>query len=250
MRNHFHLAVGTPKANLVLGMQWLQATFANRFNRRRSEHGHLFQSRYRALLMDKSEVLGPVCDYIHLNPVRAHIKDVDSLPEYRYSSYWYLHHPQKRPMFFMAEAVLKSAGVQNDEATGWKAYADHLAVQMANTATGKRRYLSFTQGWAIGSDAFKARIIDQYSPIGSARAWTVPGAEKMRESEWKKQMDRILVCLGRTVDEARAAAKSEPWKLAVATWMRDTVHARNKWLSKTLGLGTPAAVSRNLTRYR
>jgi hypothetical protein len=50
MRNHYHLAVETPLGNLVPGMQWLQATFANRFNRLRGERGHLFQGRYLLLL--------------------------------------------------------------------------------------------------------------------------------------------------------------------------------------------------------
>ena len=45
MRNHYHLAIETPEGNLVAGMQWLQATFANRFNRFRGERGHLFQGR-------------------------------------------------------------------------------------------------------------------------------------------------------------------------------------------------------------
>ena len=43
MRNHYHLAVETPQANLVEGMHWLQSTFATRFNRFRAERGHLFQ---------------------------------------------------------------------------------------------------------------------------------------------------------------------------------------------------------------
>src|ERR1043166_624960 len=46
MRNHYHLAIETPKANLVDGMQWLQGTLAVRFNRYRNEKGHLFQGRY------------------------------------------------------------------------------------------------------------------------------------------------------------------------------------------------------------
>ncbi|MCW5550350.1 MAG: transposase [Opitutaceae bacterium] len=47
MSNHYHLALETPAGNLVAGMQWLQATFANRFNKLRGERGHLFQGRYR-----------------------------------------------------------------------------------------------------------------------------------------------------------------------------------------------------------
>ncbi|MBM3853830.1 MAG: hypothetical protein FJ399_11850 [Verrucomicrobia bacterium] len=49
MSNHFHLALATPRGNLVAGMQWLQSTFALRFNRYRRECGHLFQGRYKSL---------------------------------------------------------------------------------------------------------------------------------------------------------------------------------------------------------
>ena len=46
MRNHYHVALETPNGDLVAGMKWLQATFANRFNRFRKELGHVFQGRY------------------------------------------------------------------------------------------------------------------------------------------------------------------------------------------------------------
>ena len=58
MRNHYHLALETPTGNLVTGMQWLQATFANRFNRLRGERGHLFQGRYKALLVEEGGSAG------------------------------------------------------------------------------------------------------------------------------------------------------------------------------------------------
>jgi len=51
--NHYHLALETPRGNLVAGMQWLQSTFANRFNKLRGEHGHLFQGRYKSLLVEE-----------------------------------------------------------------------------------------------------------------------------------------------------------------------------------------------------
>jgi len=76
MRHHYHLALETPAGNLVEGMQWLQATFANRFNNLRRERGHLFQGRYKALLAEPGEALGHVCHYLPLNPVRAGVVTV------------------------------------------------------------------------------------------------------------------------------------------------------------------------------
>src|SRR6266480_2404283 len=73
MRNHFHLAVETPQPNLVAGMKWFLGTYTSRFNRRHSLVGHLFSGRYKALIVDGSGsgYLRTVCDYVHLNPVRA-----------------------------------------------------------------------------------------------------------------------------------------------------------------------------------
>src|SRR5690242_1381803 len=53
MGNHFHLALETPEGNLAAGMQWLQSTYATRFNRLRDERGHLFQGRYKALVVEE-----------------------------------------------------------------------------------------------------------------------------------------------------------------------------------------------------
>ena len=47
MSNHYHLALETPKGNLVEGMRWLQGTLGNRFNKFTGERGHVFQGRYK-----------------------------------------------------------------------------------------------------------------------------------------------------------------------------------------------------------
>jgi len=60
MGNHYHLCIETPHPNLVEGMRWLQSTFANRFNRFRKSNGHVFQGRYKAILLD-GDAVGAVC---------------------------------------------------------------------------------------------------------------------------------------------------------------------------------------------
>ena len=73
MSNHFHLVVETPQPNLVAGMKWFLGTYTGRFNRKHKCVGHLFSGRYKALMVDGSGngYLRTVCDYVHLNPVRA-----------------------------------------------------------------------------------------------------------------------------------------------------------------------------------
>jgi len=85
-RNHFHLAITTPVPNLGDGMHWLQTAFALRFNRFRSESGHLFQARYQSPLIQDATALVRVVDYIHLNPVRAGMVSAHQLVGFRWGS--------------------------------------------------------------------------------------------------------------------------------------------------------------------
>jgi len=73
MRNHFHLVMETPQANVVAGMKWLLGVYTKRFNIRHKFRGHVFAGRYKALMVDGSGdgYFKTVCDYVHFNPVRA-----------------------------------------------------------------------------------------------------------------------------------------------------------------------------------
>ena len=65
--NRYHLALETREGNLVEGMRWLQGTFGIRFNALRGERGHVFQSRYKSLVIEEGKPLLGLVNYIHLN---------------------------------------------------------------------------------------------------------------------------------------------------------------------------------------
>ena len=80
----------TPQANLVAGMKWQLGVYTKRFNIRHKLCGHLFAGRYKALIVEGSGngYLRTVCDYVHLNPVRAKAVKPDApLESFRWSSY-------------------------------------------------------------------------------------------------------------------------------------------------------------------
>ncbi len=83
MPNHYHLALETPDPNLVEGMHWWQSTFATRFNRFRGERGRLFQGRYQSPLVEDARALVRAINYIHLNPVRAHLVPAANCASFR-----------------------------------------------------------------------------------------------------------------------------------------------------------------------
>lgn len=71
MNNHYHLLVETPGANLTAFMHNVQSHYSGYFNNRHKRAGHLFQGRYKALVVDKDSYIVELSRYIHLNPVRA-----------------------------------------------------------------------------------------------------------------------------------------------------------------------------------
>ena len=102
--NHYHILLETPKANLVAGMHWFQGTYTVRYNRRHRLHGHLFQGRYKPLLVEP-EADGyflQVSTYIHLNAVRAGLVDPlrSGLKSYPWSSFPAYLAPACRPPWF------------------------------------------------------------------------------------------------------------------------------------------------------
>ena len=85
MNNHYHLVIETPDGNLSKGMRQLNGVYTQTFNKRHKRVGHIFQGRYKAILIQKESHLLEVCRYVVLNPVRA--KTVTGAKEWRWSSY-------------------------------------------------------------------------------------------------------------------------------------------------------------------
>lgn len=71
MVNHYHLIVETPDGNLSQGMRRLNSVYSQHFNRRHKQVGHVFQGRYKAILVQKQSYLLELARYVVLNPVRA-----------------------------------------------------------------------------------------------------------------------------------------------------------------------------------
>src|SRR5882724_8554912 len=70
MSNHFHLIVETPKANLSEFMRQFNISYTGYYNRRHHRIGHLYQGRFKAIVVDKDSYLLELSRYVHLNPIR------------------------------------------------------------------------------------------------------------------------------------------------------------------------------------
>ena len=110
--NHFHWLLETPEGHLVAGMKWFLGAYSQRFNARHGQRGHVFQGRYKAVVVEAGagEYFETVSTYIHLNPARACLlKDPEQgLEQYPWSSYsQYLASPKRRPAWLRPAACLE-----------------------------------------------------------------------------------------------------------------------------------------------
>ena len=87
MSNHYHLLVETIDANLSKGMRQLNGVFTQHFNQHHNQVGHLFQGRYKAILVQKDSYLLELSRYIVLNPLRVQTRRVNHLNQWPWSSY-------------------------------------------------------------------------------------------------------------------------------------------------------------------
>lgn len=114
MTNHFHLLVETVESNLSAGMRQLNGVYTQKFNRRHQVVGHLFQGRYKAILVQKDSHLLQLSRYIVLNPVRAGLVKVPA--EWPWSSYRSSIGDEPSPAWLNTDWLLAQFAAQGSKA--------------------------------------------------------------------------------------------------------------------------------------
>ena len=240
MGNHYHLAVATPRANLVEGMHWLQSTFATRFNRLRQARGHLFQGRYQALLVEDAAALARVVDYIHLNPVRAGLTTPAKLAGYRWSSLRRFLQPDRPAMLECAE-WLRHHG-WTDSPAGLRAYAAYLADLATDEAEQKRLGLQkLSVGWAIGTLAWRKKVAKDHAHRALSPGLEAGELRELKEAHWGEVMENELKQAGKTAKSIADSPASVLWKIAAARRLRQA-GAGYAWITAALHMGKASSV--------
>lgn len=249
MSNHYHLCVETPDGNLVEGMKWLQSTFANRFNRFRKANGHVFQGRYKALLLD-GDAVGAVCHYIHLNPVRAKLVSCGQLQSYEASSFHRLWYARKRQGYESFEISLEAAGGLEDTRTGRRLYRDYLAWLSEDEVERKRMgFETMCRGWIKGTRAFRKAVLEDLKDEPT-RIVTEAEAAELREPRWDRAVVELMSSLGRNEEDLLHSPKGADWKVALARVMRERYLAPNRWIAERLHMGRVSTVQSLVSRHR
>ena len=114
MSNHYHLVVETADGNLSKGMRQLNGVFTQATNRRHARSGHLFQGRFKGILVDKDDYLLELTRYVVLNPVRARM--VEQPGDWPWSSYRAMVGDAVVPKWLATDGLLAQFGSRRSEA--------------------------------------------------------------------------------------------------------------------------------------
>ena len=150
MTNHFHLVIQTPEPNLSRGMHWLNSVYAGWFNSVHRRAGHLFQGRFKSVLVDGETYFRRLLRYVVLNPVRAGI--VQHPDDYRWSSY-HITAGGGAPEWFDGRTAL---AVFDDDPV--VAEASYRAFVDEGLVTGDHLWEQLVAGMYLGGDAWLKRM--------------------------------------------------------------------------------------------
>ena len=251
MGNHFHLVVETPQGNLVAGMKWLLGTYTGRFNRRHKLFGHLFSGRYKALIVDGSGngYLKTVCDYVHLNPVRAKMLPPETpLKEYAWSS-WpaYLAAPGKRPDWLRVDRLLGEWGIPKDSPAG-RLHLEASLEARRGAETGAD-LKAIRRGWCLGGEEFKTELLAQMTEQRGPEHY---GAELVEAAEVKAErlVREELSRAGWSEKELAQRPKGDKVKVKIALRLRQETTMTVAWIAERLQMGSRDALNNLLCRKR
>ncbi|MCB1909275.1 MAG: transposase [Rhodocyclaceae bacterium] len=149
MGNHYHLLIETPDGNLSKGMRQLNGVYTQASNRRHERSGHLFQGRYKAILVDADAYLLELSRYVVLNPVRAGM--VREPGEWPWSSYRAMFGPGQCPPWLSVDGLLSRFAKRR--ATAERRYARFVAEGRGLPSIWER----LNRQVFLGDDAFVLR---------------------------------------------------------------------------------------------
>jgi hypothetical protein len=194
MTNHYHLLVETPRGNLSQIMRHINGAYTNYFNAKRKRAGHLFQGRYKAILIEADEYLVELSRYIHLNPVRSGIiTRPEEYPWTSYGAYAGLQPPEK---WHKTENILAHFGGLS--ARYRKFVEDLLGKEYENPLT------QTVAATVLGSEEFVRELTETHMAKKSADR-NVPAIRHLAKP---LRLAKILLVVRETMRDEKTARKA------------------------------------------
>ena len=201
MGNHYLLLLRTRRANLSKAMQWLGVSYTTRFNFKQSRSGHLFQGRFKSMLVENDAYLLQLSYYIHRNPLRAGM--VERLADYRWSSYPAYAYEKRAPEWLNTEVILSQLVNAGERHQAYRKNAQKYATEEA------RLWEDLRHGFILGSRRFVETIKARYLP--DAAHPEVPQQKRVaKDVDVEKVLSQAANLSGCDVEEFRRDGRVSP----------------------------------------
>lgn len=268
MGNHYHLLIQTPEPNLVDGMKWLQNTYTRRFNSRHRLWGRLFGDRYKAVPVEEGAdyYYGTLLDYIHLNPVRAGLLQIDrgkGILQYPWSSLpsAYALPPRRRaPWMAAAEGLILMH--YTDTATSRRRYVEQLEKRarteprtqcgVAPPPSHDKRSSHLRRGWYWGSQHFEEKLhalLQSHPKAAANRTYSSSTAHKKHDERAAGlRLKQGLLRHGLCAKELEQLPGADPRKVEIARQVWEETAVSQSWIAEKLKMKSAANVSQILRR--
>ncbi len=245
MGNHYHLLLKTRQENLSRAMQWLGTSYTRRFNIRNKQSGHLFQGRFKSILVENESYFLNLSCYIHGNPLRA--KMVKRLVDYTWSSYpYYAYAEKKQPDWLYTKSILSLFGKGRDTHLGYREKVQNYFDENESV------WENVKFGFIYGSQSFIDQIKDKYISDGPDKE--LPQLNQLlRDQDPGILIDKATKLLGCDLNDFKHARRLTGKDLAkrdvITMFLWETGIYTNKKIGECIGL-TYSSVSRRLNQAR
>lgn len=193
MNNHYHLVLETKHANLARTIHFLNTSYTVYFNAKQKRQGHLFQGRYKAVLVEADNYLHHLSRYIHLNPVRAKI--VKDPLDYSHSSYRYFINRASIPKWLKITFILEMFDKNIEKAK--VAYKEFVLDLFSDEGDVIKK--NTTGGFLLGRQNFVEEIKEKFIQNKTDREIPVidelkscPAPDKIQQIVRKRLVDKKL----------------------------------------------------------
>ena len=199
MDNHYHLLIETPRANLSRIMQTINTSYTVYINLRYQRSGHLFQGRFKAILVDKDEYLLQLSRYIHLNPVRAEV--VEKPEDYPWTSYHLFLGEKKDPLVDTSEILFLFGRNDKRARRSYRAFVE-------GTVNAENPLRNLTKG-ILGDEQFVEKVRPHVNP--SSMGEEIPRTQRpTKEIPVENVVGRVAALYGKDKEMIFRRGKGKP----------------------------------------
>jgi REP element-mobilizing transposase RayT len=200
--NHYHILLETPLANLSRAIQSLNGNYALYFSKKHDKPGHIFQGRFKAMLVEKDAYILELSRYIHLNPYRA---GLSRMPErYKWSSLpVYLNKKVNLPFQLHWKWILSMFGKRKISAS--RKYHEFILEGLKEKKNPAKKAAG---GWILGSDQWVEKVVEKWGDFSSSELSGVkPIINRVSVDELEKFVSKIY-----QVEKSPETGRAEVWR--------------------------------------